>query len=235
MQYDDVYDALKKDFKSDKSENKVSLSTYLVLLIILLIPLFVFIFNRRPYSFASSFDYLPEPVQSPVSWSAIVTVFWKNLIVDFLSSYDINWKVVLVKNFNSVSDFSIKISPKDVVLWWWFMWVQDNIDKFVWDNTLDDMVVSASLKPEYTDRLDNIWWNSIFTDKFSNNRLIASDKKIRHLLNKIDEWDNVRIKWYLAHVYLDDGSWQWWPSCMYQNAKWCEVIYVTDVTWLREL
>ena len=235
MRYDDVYDELKKDFDSDKSKNKVNLSTYIVLLLILLIPLFVFIFTRKPYSFVSSFDNLPEPLQEPFSWSALLKVFGKNLMVDFLASYDINWKVIAVKDFNSMSDFSIKISPRDVVLWWWFMWVQENIDKFNWDNTLDDMVVSASIKSENKTRLDDIWWDSRFESNYSNNRLIPSDKKIRTLLNKIDEWDEVRIKGYLAYVYLDDGSWNRWPSCMYLKNKWCEIIYVTDITWLREM
>lgn len=235
MRYDDVYDELKKDFDNDKSKNKVNLSTYIVLLLILLIPLFVFIFTRKPYSFVSSFDNLPEPTQEPISWSAMLTVLGKNLMVDFLAEYDINWKVIAVKEFNSMSDFSIKISPKDIVLWWWFMWVQENIDRFEWDDSLDDMIVSPSVKAENKTRLNDIWGNSRFQTKYSNNRLIPSDKKIRSLLNKIDEWDEIRIKGYLAYVHLDDDSWQRWPSCMTIHGDWCEIIYVTDVTWLREM
>lgn len=237
MRYDDVYDELRRDFNNDKSKNKVSLSTHIVLLVLLLIPLVVFLIKRKPYSLVSSFDNLPEPVQTSDtwSWSAIMSVLWRNLVIDFLSSYDINWKVIAVKNFNSMADFSIKISPKDIVLWWWFMWIQENIDRFDWDNTMDDLVVVASVKPENKDWLDLIWWDSSFQKNFSNNRLIPSDKKIRLLLNKIDEWDEVRIRWYLANVHLDDGSWQWWPSCMTVNDKWCEVIFVTDVKRLREM
>lgn len=235
MRYDDVYDELKSDFKNNKSKNNISISTYIFLLVILLIPLVVFLLRRKPYTFVSSFDNLPEPVQVPISWSAMLSVYWKNLLVDFMSSYEINWKVIAVKDFNSVSDFSIKISPKDIVLWWWFMWVQENIDKFVWNDGLDDMLVLAYVKSENKSRLDDIWWDSLLQNNYSNNRLIPSDKKVRFLLNKIDEWDEVRIKWYLAYVHLDDDSWKWWPSCMTIRDKSCEVIYVTDVVWLKEI
>ena len=236
MEHDDVYEELKRDFKNDKSKNKISLSTYIFLLIILLIPLIVFLIKRKPYSFVTSFDNLPEPVQTPISWSAVVTVFWKNLIVDFLASYDINWKVIAVKNFSSISDLSMKISPRDFVLWWWFMWVQENIDKFIWNDWLDNnMVVSAYIRSENKERLDAIWWDSFFQKNYSNNRLIPGDKKVRTLLNKIKEWDQIRIKWYLAYVYLDDGSRERGPSCISRDDKWCKIIYVTDITRLKEI
>lgn len=236
MKHDDIYNELKKDFENDKSKNKVSVSSYVFLLFILLIPLIVFLVKRKPYSFVSSFNNLPEPIEVPVSWSAMISVFWKKLTVDFFATYDINWKVIAVKDFDSMSDFSIKLSPRDFVLWWWFMWVQENIDKFIWNDWLENnMVVSAYIRSENKEWLDSIWWDSMFQKKYSNNRLIPSDKKTRLLLNKINEWDDVRIKWYLASVYLDDDSWHWWPSCISKNDKWCEIIYVTDVTWLKEI
>ena len=227
----EVYSELKKDFDSEK---KFSLSTYVFLLLVLLVPLVIFLIVKKPYSFVSSFDNLPEPEQIPVSWSATFKLFWKDFIVDFLESYDMKWKIIAIKDFNAVSDFSVKLSPKDYVIWWWFMWIQENIDKFKWDNLSDNQVVLASVNPEYNERLDSIWWISSFQRKYSNIRLVPSDKKTRLMLKRIDEWDIIWIKWYLAYLHTDDGSWQWCPSCS-TDGKWCEILYVTDITWLREM
>lgn len=230
-----IYDELKADFKSDKSKNKVSLTTYVVILLILFIPLCVFLAKRRPYSLVSNFDNLPVPVQVPLSGSTDLIALWKTFKIDYLASYDINWKVIAIKDFDSISDFSDKLSPKDFVLWWWLMWIQENIDKFyrydnVWDSTL-----FATIKAWNEEWFDNLWWKVFFNKNYSNNRLIPSDKKIRLTLNKIKEWDEIRIKWFLSKIYLDDNSWSRWPSCISNSDLWCEIIYVTDVTWLREL
>ena len=235
MKHDDVYSELKEMFNREKSKNNISLFPYVILLIVLFIPLIVISIKWRPYSFVSSFDNLPDPKQTPFSWWTMISVFWKNLMVDFLASYDINWKVIAIKDFDYMSDFSVKISPRDFVLWWWFMWVQENIDKFFWNDGLNDMILSASVKSENADWLDSVWWLSVSQKKYSNNCLIPCDMKTRFLLSKIIEWDDVRIKWYLAYIYLDDGSWHWWPSSMSREDRWCEIIYVTDVTWLKEI
>jgi len=234
MLYDDVYDELKQDFQVE-SKKSFSLSTYVFLLLILLVPLVIFLIVKKPYSFVSSFDNLPEPELIPVSWSATFKLFWKDFVVDFLESYDLKWKVIAVKDFNAVSDFSIKLSPKDYVLWWWFMWIQENIDKFTWDNESDDQIVLAFINSDYKERLDSIWWVSTFQKKYSNTRLIPSDKRTRSMLKRIDEWDIIWIKWYSAYVHTDDDSWKWWPSCTSVQNKWCEILYVTDITWLREM
>lgn len=232
---DAIYNEIKNQFKNDKKKNKVSISVYIVLFVILLIPLFVYLVRRKPYVFVSSFDNLPDPVQMPISWWTALSVLWKKFNVDFLASYDIDWKVILIKDFSSMSDFSDKISPKDFVLWWWFMWVQENIDKFIWNDGLDGALVFAYVKSENREWLDELWSRVKPQENYSNNRLIPGNKKVRLMLNKICEWDEVRIKWYLAYVYLEDKSWYWWPSSMSRDDKWYEIIFVTDVTWLREI
>ena len=232
-----IYEQLKADFKKDSKEKKTPLSVYIILLVILLIPLVVFLVNRKPYSFVTTFDNLPEPVEVPFSGSTDFTALWKNFQVEFLSTYDINWKVIAVKHFNWISNFSNKLSPKDFVLWWWIMWVQENIDKFVRSDDLVNLMMFADLKSWNEERFLNHWGEKALESKYSNNRLIPSDKKVRILLNRIEEWDEIRIKWYLSRISLDDGSWQWWPSCIEKsnNDNWCDIIFVTDVSRLKEI
>lgn len=235
MNYDDVYDDLKKDFENDKSKNKVSLSTYIILFFILLIPLFVFIFTRKPYSFVSSFDNLPEPVQEPISWSVVMSALWKDITIDFVAKYDIDWKVIAIKSFNSVDWFSSRLSPNDFVLWWWILWIQENIDKFERIEDAINPVLFPDLKLWNDVWYNEIWWNFVIDSSYSNNRFVPSDKKTKLSLSKIKEWDRVKIKWYLSHIYSDNGGWSRWPSCVKNANSSCDIIYVTDVTWLREM
>jgi len=232
-----IYEQLKADFKNESKEKKTPISVYIILIVILLIPMVVYLLNRKPYSFVSNFNYLPEPVTVPLSGSTDFTALWKNFQVEFLASYDINWKVIAVKSFNWISNFSNKLSPKDFVLWWGIMWVQENIDKFTRSDDLVDLMMFADLKSWNEERFVNHWGETSLESKYSNNRLIPSDKKVRILLNRIEEWDEIRIKWYLSRISLEDGSWQRWPSCIEKsnNGNWCDIIFVTDVTWLREI
>lgn len=231
MFYDDVYSWLEKDFKKGKLNNNAGIYVYLALFFFFWLLILGILLKRKPYSLVSNFSNLPDPILTPISGSTELKVLWHDIQIDFLESYDLNWKVIMVNDFDWVSDVSNKLSPKDFVLWWWTLWIQENIDKFIWRSDLWDMVVYPDLKPWNEEWFrDFIWKNS-----YSNNRFISSNKKTKLLLNKIDEWDYIRIKWYLANVHFKDGWWNWWPSCVTRVNQQCEVIYVTDVSWLKEM
>lgn len=229
----EIYNELKTDFKNDKSKNKIGFITIIVLLVLIAIPVCFLLYKMNPHSLVSSFDNLPDPTQSSTTWSVEMTAFWRDLKIDFISDFDIYWNVISIKKFNSVSDLSDKISPFDFVLWWWFMWIQDNIDKFLWSEDLWSFIVFGDLIAWNDSWLNEVWWNLSVISKYSNNRLIPWNKKSKIALAKIREWDLIRIKWFLSHVYLVNGGFDFWPSCDVKN-YWCNVIYVTDVSWLKE-
>jgi len=231
MLYDDVYSGLEKDFKKWKLNNNVSFFVYLTLFLLLWVFILCIFLTRRPYSLVSDFDNLPWPVLTPMSGFTELKLLWHELQIDFLENYDLNWRVIVINDFDWFSDISNKLSPKDFVLWWWMLWIQDNIDKFDWHSDVADMVVYPDLKSWNEDRFYDFNWK----ESYSNIRFISSDKKTKLLLDKIDAWDYVRIKWYLARVHYKDNSWNWWPSCISRDGQMCEVIYVTDVSWLKEM
>lgn len=235
MLYDsEIYGELKSDFKKDKSKNKIGFFTILVLVFFLSIPICFFLLTRKPHSYVSSLNNLPAPSQFLSSWSFEMTAFWRDLVVDFISGYDIYWKVIAVRKFKSVTDFSDKISPYNFVLWWWFMWIQDNVDKFVWDSSFWSSVIFGDFDHWNVDWFNNVWWNLGVASYYSNNRLIPSSRMSKISLSKIDEWDFVRIKWYLSRVRFSHGWFDWWPNCSDNPMYSCNVIFVTDVTWLKE-
>ena len=235
MLYDDeIYDELKVDFKNDKKKNKVSLRVYIILLILLSIPFCVFFLTRKSYSFVSSFDDLPAPVHDSFSWFAALSELWKNVVVEFLASYDINWNVISVEKLHSFDGLSTKIAPKNFVIWRWVLWIQENIDKFERFEDDVDPIIYPKLKNWNSNWYNEVLWWIELTDNYFNYRFIPSNNKVNISLGRINVWDRVWIKWYLAHVYLDDDSWSWWPSCTNFGDHWCEIIYVTEVTWLKE-
>ena len=80
------------------------------------------------------------------------------------------------------------------------------------------------------------------TDKiseyFSNNHLIPSDKKIENQIKSIKENDFVKIDGYLVNVYCkkSNGSYFYWNSSTSRSDSGngaCEVIYVTNISWLE--
>ena len=85
-------------------------------------------------------------------------------------------------------------------------------------------------------RHGNLW--TVIT-QFSNNHPIPANKKIRNLMKKIKEWDVVRLQWYLVYAHWETKRWKYrrWPSSLVRD-DWdphsCEIIYVTDVTRLKE-
>ena len=68
----------------------------------------------------------------------------------------------------------------------------------------------------------------------SNNHPIWSNLKINLLFKKVRVWDVIRLKWYLVYVHPERWWWSWWPSSMVRDDYGCEIIYVTDITWLKQ-
>ena len=72
----------------------------------------------------------------------------------------------------------------------------------------------------------------------SNNHLIPADTRVKKAIKKIKKGDHIRITGYL--VYIDgkksDGTTFFWNSSTTRDDDGdgaCEVIYVTDVEWLK--
>jgi len=232
-----------------KEKSKVSHDIWLLWIIfVLLIPFLCTILVKKPHEYVSDINNLPEPIQTEASWWTVITVYWEKIYIDFLAEYDIQWLVlakkayaeVLVGSYNKIVN---KIWPRDFVLWRWALWKKENMDLMRWSE-YGDRYVQPYIK-EYTDEYFD-WYNREFSGdykhgnfwtiglNFSNNHPVSGSPKIRRLLKKIKVWDVVRIKWYLVYIHPEHWTWYWWPSSLVRDDHWCEIIYVTDISWLKE-
>ena len=72
---------------------------------------------------------------------------------------------------------------------------------------------------------------------FSNNHLVTADTKLLKGIRSIKDGDYVRIKGYLVNLYWNEDGENYWKTSTVRTDDGdgaCEVIYVTDIKWLKE-
>ena len=74
-------------------------------------------------------------------------------------------------------------------------------------------------------------------DSISNNHMIHSDEHVLKCLRNVKEGDHIKIEGYLVNVYYTGkNSTGTWPTSLSRTDHGdgaCEVIYVTNITWLK--
>ena len=230
-----IYYEIENQYKN-KSKMRYD-SVFLWIAIVLFIPILSFFLVIKPHEYVDDIDNLPEPLQTETSWWTTLNINWEKIFVNFLAEYDIQWRVLAKKPYSEVlGDNKVvnKIWPRDFVLWWWILWKEENMDKLEWYEYWD-RYVQASVKYEnfdwFKENFNSSRWNAGLY--YSNNHPVSDNRKIRKLLKHVKVGDVIRIKWYLVYM-ISEKWWNWWPSSMVRDDHGCEIIYVTDITWLRE-
>ena len=180
-----------------------------------------------------SLDYLFEPVQTWTSGGKVVNVDGVDVNIEYVAEYSIAGRVVGTENYTPRRDsprrIIDKISPKDVAMVWG--WLSDkNVDsEIVWG--------PFSYRGfHYTvSRDSSLVGVGSLLGYLSNNHLVVFDDEKRALIDDIEVGHYVRIEGYLVNVnHIDDnGNIIVFNSDTARNNNDCEVIYVTNVTWLR--
>ena len=96
---DEINNEFNEEYEHSESFKKLPVFVYVILLVVVAIPVFVLVFSRKPYAFVSSFDNLPEPVSSPFTGFTEYASLGKNFHINFYATYDVNGKVIAVKDF----------------------------------------------------------------------------------------------------------------------------------------
>ena len=188
----------------------------------------------KTYEYVENLNDLPEPIQVDSLGGTVKKIGGKNVDITFIKEYDISGRVVEIENYFGYSMYD-KIAPKDVGIAWGVVGAAENKDRVKWSSYKDRTLGG------YT--VDDGWLSPIggvdnFSNYFSNNHLIPSDNKIKKLIKRIEVDDYVNIKGFLVNVeYKTSMGKAYLGSSISRTdtgSHACEVIYVTDVKWLKE-
>ena len=176
-----------------------------------------------------------QPTQKDTLRKSIKTIMGTEIEINYIALYKMSGRVIDVQNYLGYTAQNV-LSPKDIGIAWGFMANEENIQKVKWN--------SYGNRWLYWNIEDQEWLKSVGGMKkvdsyFSNNHLIPSDDKIEKLIKNIKVDDYIKINGYLVSVnysnkYGVDFIWNSSTSRYDDGAVACEVIYVTNITWLEE-
>lgn len=242
--YNEEINKIIRKYEERKNYNKIvslnRLKTYskiIIFLVICAILIWIYETNNvtKNIEYVRSLSNIQKPTQVKTSGNITKTINGSNVEINYVAKYSISGRVVDVQNYYGYNIIN-QLSPKDIGMSWGFLANEKNHRKVTWSSAGNRYLTWYSN--------DSIWINEIGgSDKIaeccSNNHLIPSDNKIKKLINSIKEGDFVRIEGYLVNVYCkeSDGSYFSWNTSTSRNDTGngaCEVVYVTNITWLKK-
>lgn len=221
-----------KKINNSEYRNRI-LKRSIILLVILIILLSILVskYLGRDYEYIDNYYKIEPPIQVDIDEKTTIKIGNKELNVQQVAEYELKGYVTATFTYLPYN-LGNKLSPKDVTVVWGDLADPDNLKHIKWRESGMRFVLS------YTN--DTEWLNNYgeYGDKFSNNHLIPSDKRIKRLISKIRKGDFVKIEGYLVNVYYNDVDsefiWETSTSRYDSGDGSCEIIYVTNVIWLKE-
>lgn len=186
------------------------------------------------YETVTNLYNLPEPVQKNAEGYVIKYISGTPISISYVASYHIYGAVISTYDYYEYN-LQNTLSPIDVALAWGKMADPENYSKIQWQSKsnrfLYHRIIDNSLLNDMT--------KSYIDLHFSNNHLIASSEEIKKLIKQIKVGDYISIEGYLVNVtYKKDNNYTYyWNSSTnrYDDGDGaCEVIYVTNITWLQD-
>ena len=236
-EFDKLSNKEKKDIydKKIKRMSKLSILFEALLLTTILIAILVISNYFRPkkeFITVTDLSNLPAPIQKDISKTFSKKIDGYDIQIDAIASYTLSGRIVRTYDYYSPK-VSELLSPKDIGIVWGDLAKDENLSKFKWDHN--------GGRTLYTYCYDNLWLadkggKEYLSSHMSHNHLIPSNYKQRNLIDKLSKNDYVQIDGYLVNVtfYKDGKKTSYWDSSLVRYDKGCELIYVTDIKWLKE-
>lgn len=204
---------------------------YIFILIIGVIFFFNMNYVDKNTEYVDDLENLSDPIQTETSGGFDLKMDGWNVDVNYIAEYSISGKVVDVQDYYGVS-FNDKLSPVDLGITWGFL---ANDETLIWSSSGNRFL---NWRGQIRD-INILGGEERINCHFSNNHLIPCDRKVKKSIKSIKEDDYVKIDGYLVNIYAtkSDGSYRYWNSSTTRTDSGdgaCEVIYVKNVTWLKE-
>lgn len=206
----------------------------LALVFVLAIGVYVFtLFNvKKNYAYVASFVDLPNPVQTETSGLIEKTVGGYDVSFELKASYVITGLVVET-HYYFPHKIENKLSRFDFGIVWGSLLAED-IDKYMSFKNDGNRFLKYRYLNELTEKLGG---KEAVINSLSNNHMIHSDETILKQLRNVKEGDYIKIEGYLVYVTMrGKNSKSTWNSSLSRTDHGdgaCEIIYVTNITWLK--
>ena len=188
----------------------------------------------RDYEYVNSYYNIDAPIQTEFTGSTTITVRNIPVRLEYVANYEVSGRVVAKASYisNSVAN---EAANKDVAIVWGKLATDEYLDMFTWKAPGNRFV--------YWKTKDMDWYRAHTSDReiislFSNNHLIAANEELSKEINGIKKGDFIRIKGYLVNLFWNENNRDrtWYTSTVRTDDGngACEIIYVTDIKWLKE-
>lgn len=219
-----------------KRVQNTTLETKLTVIVLVVFAI-VMIWNIRNSSMKKAFEdiddfyNIPAPIQQSASGQVIKTVDDTDVEITFKHSYILAGRVVDVQPYLPTK-VQNKLSPIDIGVTWGFLARDEYHNTVNWSSVGNRFLTFKTNNPELTSNMNRV------TQHLSNNHLIPATDDLEKQIKSIKEGDFIKIEGYLVNVYYDVGTngyftWNSSTSRSDNGDGACEVIYVTNLSWLQ--
>ena len=239
------YTSTEQEVNSENSSKKKKEKVFILFAIIkeFWIPIIVFIgiiiflcgrITPKEYEYVDDFGNLPEPVQENLLGGRVQKVaFGKNVNIIYGAEYTIYGRVVGTYKYKPTSVVN-SLSPIDIGLAWGFM-AQDEYDHEVVYTSKPSRFLTFEVAR--LSAFNGVGGMAGLGQHISNNHIIPADNKIKNLVKSVEVDDFIKLEGFLVTATPEGSTTPILRSSAVRfdgGAGACEVMYVTDIKWLKE-
>lgn len=190
---------------------------------------------KRNIEYVRSLRDLPDPIQIQTTGGTVKNVDGTDVEITYLAEYSISGRIVDVQGYGGYA-LGDKLSTRDFGISWGFLANPENNNKMKWNSVGNRFLMWSTDDVEW---LRSVGGEKKLNDYFSNNHIISSDKDVEKLIRSVKAGEYVKLDGYLVETYArtDNGGYFTWGTSLSRKDRGdgaCELLYVTNVTWLEE-
>ena len=231
----ETLDSLNQKPKRLSKKGKIAIAaTSLILAVAIAIGAFAFslLYVKKDYETIATFANLREPVQESTIGGITKNIDGYEVKIEFIATYSIIGRV-LEKQYYFPRSVINKLSRYDLGIGWGVMSGHEYDDYISFKNN-KQRFLTYKYKNTLVDLLGS---KETFANSLSNNHVIHANENVLKLLRNVKENQYIKIEGYLCNVTYSNkryrGSWTSSTRRDDHGDGACEIIYVTNVIWLK--
>ncbi len=175
---------------------------------------------------------IDDPIQTDTAGETLMEIDDYHITISYQYNYDIEALVVHTQDYWGFN-LDDKLARKDLALAWGAVAEYNEWVDFHWGQGGR----WYSFKPDSYSEIEAVGGMAGISQHSANTHVIPANDGIAWKVQCIRRGDHIRLKGYLVNVdaYKSDGTRYYWHSSTTRTDTGdgsCEVMYVTDVTWL---